>query len=218
MDANLPLEILVTVVSLVLSICVHEYSHAAAAYLLGDDTAARQGRLTLNPLNHIDPIGTLALPIFFTVVGGGLFGWGRPVPYMPTNLTRKYSMRAGEAIISFAGPLSNLVLAIICGGLLVGLQIFGVMEPRSAFSALLSSMLSLNVVLFFFNLLPVPPLDGSKIAAWVFGQRADKVLEAISRAGTVALLIVVIAGGALISTPVNIVINAIVSGFVTILS
>lgn len=127
-------------------------------------------------------------------------------------------MRAGEAMVAFAGPFSNLILAILSGGLLVGLQAFQVVAADSAFVALFWSMLNLNVVLFFFNLIPVPPLDGSKILAWVLGQRADGVLDAISRAGPMALIIVVIAGGAVISYPVNMLTRAIYYGFLSVLA
>ncbi len=191
--------VLLIVVTLVLSIGVHEFAHAFAAWKLGDDTAARQGRLTLNPLAHADPLGTLILPAFFAFSGFGGFGWGKPVPYVPTNLTRKFSMRSGEAIVAFAGPASNLVLAVVSGALLGGLLKFQLVGYDSAFIALLNQMIIINLVLFFFNLLPVPPLDGSKIAAWLFGQRADRVLDAIHSTGPIALIVVVLLGGKLIS-------------------
>ena len=217
MTHNLGLDILLTLVSLVLSITVHEYAHALAAYKLGDDTAARQGRLTLNPASHIDPLGTLVLPVVFTVMSGGVFGWGKPVPYVPTNLTRRYSMRAGEAIVAFAGPFSNLILAVIAGGLYVGLPTYGLIAFDSPFVPLLWRMVVLNAVLLFFNLLPVPPLDGSKIIAWVFGQKADGFLDTISRSGPMALILVVMVGGAIISTPVGLLVNWILIGFRAVL-
>lgn len=217
MTHNVLADVLITVVTLLLSICVHEFAHAFAAYKLGDDYAARMGRLTLNPFAHADPLGTLILPAVFTLMGGGVFGWGKPVPYVPTNLTRRFSMRAGEAIIAFAGPLANLLMAIFCGGLLVATVRFGVIGASSPFYPLLRTMLYLNVVLFFFNLLPVPPLDGSKIFAWMLGQRADGFLDAIQRAGPMALMIVIIAGGSVISYPVHLVVGAIITGFGTML-
>lgn len=216
--SNKLIQVLLTVVTLVLSITVHEWAHAFAAYRLGDDTAAREGRLTLNPVSHADPLGTLILPVVFTLMGPGmLFGWGRPVPYVPTNFTRKVSMRAGEAIVAFAGPLSNLILAIVCGGLFFGLP-YSVLPPTSPFYPLLQNMVSLNVVLFFFNLLPVPPLDGSKIAAWVFGGRADKALDAIQQAGPMALMVVILLGGTVIAWPVRLVLRAIQGGFTSLFS
>lgn len=213
MDQQLLLSVMLTVVTLVLSITVHEYAHALAAYKLGDDYAAGQGRLTLNPIAHADPMGTLLFPIVFTVMNVGIFGWGRPVPYIPTNLSRRFSMRAGEAIVAFAGPFANLIMAIVCGGLWVGLVAYRVIDGNSAFFLLLDRMLVLNAVLFFFNLLPVPPLDGSKIIAFVLGQRIDGVLDAIQSAGPIGLLVVVMAGGAVISWPVGLLVHAILQGF-----
>lgn len=198
---------LVKLVALVLAITVHEYSHALAAFKLGDDYAARQGRLTLNPLVHADPLGTVLLPLF---IG---FGWGRPVPYIPQNLTRKYTLRAGEAIIAFAGPLSNLLMGIVCAGLWVGLTKFGVLESGSPFSHLLWTGLYLNFVLFFFNLLPIPPLDGSKVAAWLFGPKADPVLDRIQGAGMLGLMVAVVFGGFLISPFVGVSVEWVLMAF-----
>ncbi len=191
--------VLLVVVTLVLSIGVHEFAHAFAAWKLGDDTAARQGRLTLNPFAHADPLGTLILPAFFAFSGFGGFGWGKPVPYVPTNLSRRFSMRGGEAIVAFAGPASNLVLAVVSGALLGVLLKTQLVSFESPFIPLLQQMIVINLVLFFFNLLPVPPLDGSKIFAWLFGQRADRILDGIHQTGPIALIVVVLVGGRLIS-------------------
>jgi Zn-dependent protease len=188
---------LTRMVALVLAIAVHEYAHALAAYRLGDDTAARQGRLTLNPAAHADVLGTLILPLF---IG---FGWGKPVPYMPTRLSRRFSMRAGEAIIAFAGPLANLLMAIVAGGLWVGLLATGVIGSGSPFHRLLPTMLGLNLSLFFFNLLPVPPLDGSKVLAWMLGRRADGVLDRIQGMGMIGLMVAMLIGGRVIGPAVH---------------
>lgn len=218
MPPNDPIvRVLLTLVPLVLSIGVHEFAHAWAAWKLGDDTAARQGRLTLNPLAHADPLGTFVLPSVFALMGSGGFGWGKPVPYVPTNLSRRFSMRAGEAIVAFAGPASNLLLAIICGGLYVGFAIFQVIGQGSAFDVLLQRMLLINLVLFFFNLIPVPPLDGSKIFSWALGQRVDGALDAISAAGPVSLIAVVLLGGYVISPAVNVMAGVIINGFLHLL-
>lgn len=213
MDESRLLHVALTLVTLILSITVHEYSHALAAHKLGDDFAARSGRLTLNPMAHADPIGTLLVPAISAFLGGGMFGWGRPVPYIPTNLTRKMSMRAAEAIIAVAGPASNLVMGIVCGGLLVGLSSRGVLAPDSAFAVLLQSMMVLNIVLFFFNMIPVPPLDGAKVVAWILGQKADVPLDAIASMGMMPLMLVMMVGGSVISFPVGIVLRLIVAGF-----
>jgi Zn-dependent protease len=201
--------VLLTVVTLVLSVAVHEFFHAFAAHKLGDDYPERNGRLTLNPLAHIDPIGTLLVPALFAFLGAGGFGWGRPVEIIPTNINRKYSMRAGEALIAFAGPASNLVLAILSALLWAMLRRFALIETGSPFNSLLAAMIELNVVLFFFNLLPVPPLDGSKIIAWLFGQKADRFLDAIAQVGPVALMLVVAVGGYVINPFVRVVVDII---------
>jgi Zn-dependent protease len=194
-DPSLVQAALLGVVSMVLSVCVHEFAHAYAAFKLDDDTAAREGRLTLNPLVHADPIGTVLLPALAPFLGFGSFGWGRPVPYLPTRLTRKYSMRAGEAIIAFAGPLANLIMGTLTTlGLVVAIRLGEVGDGSPTF-ALLSRLSSLNFLLFFFNLWPVPPLDGSKIAAWLFGARADRVLDQIQEMGPMFVMLGVVVGG-----------------------
>jgi len=187
---------LLNVVTIVLSVCVHEFAHAFAAFRLGDETAARQGRLTLNPLAHADPVGTVLLPALAPFLGFGAFGWGKPVPYIPTNLTRKYSMRAGEAIVAAAGPFANLVLGVLSAGILVLLSTtFHVIELTSAVGVLLQAMVSMNFILLFFNLLPVPPLDGSKVAAWLFGRKADRALDTVQGAGMLGLFLAIAVGG-----------------------
>jgi Zn-dependent protease len=204
---------LLVVVTLVLSVTVHEFSHAFAAHLLGDDFPERNGRLTLNPAAHVDPIGTLLLPTLFALTGYGAFGWGRPVEYIPTNITRKVSMRAGEAWIAFAGPLSNLILSILSAALLVSLLKLGVLGIGSPFVPLLQAMIQMNVVLFAFNLLPAPPLDGSKIVSWFFGQKADRFLDAIANAGTMGFLVVIIVGNVLINPIIGRMVHAIYAIF-----
>ena len=114
-------------VPLILSLTVHEYAHARVAYLLGDDTAARHGRMTLNPIPHIDLIGTILIPIIAAWAGGlPLIGWAKPVPVMPVRYTRKLSMHTGDMIVSVAGPLSNLILATLS---MVALRI--IFDPAS---------------------------------------------------------------------------------------
>lgn len=194
-ESNEVARALLNVVAVVLSTCVHEFSHALAAYRLGDDTAARQGRLTLNPLVHADPVGTVILPAVAPFIGWGAFGWGRPVEYLPTRLTRRFSMRAGEAMIAFAGPLANLLMGLLTSVLLFGLIAWSSIDRESPFLVLLHAMVSLNFLLFFLNLFPVPPLDGSKIAAWLFGQRADRWLDMVAEAGMIGVMVAVVVAG-----------------------
>lgn len=217
MEPEALLNALVTVVTMVLSTCVHEYAHALAAYRLGDDYAARLGRLSLNPLVHADPIGTVLIPALGALAWGGGFGWGRPVPYIPNNLTRKFSMRAGEAMIAFAGPFANLVMATLSAGLWVALRRYGVIGHASPIDSLLGAMVQLNFALFFFNLIPMPPLDGSKIAAFLFGRKADPVLDALSGAGMLGVMLAIAFGGYLISKPVSLMMHWSIQGFSYIL-
>jgi Zn-dependent protease len=145
----------------------------------------------------------------FAFLGSGGFGWGRPVGIRPANINRKFTMRGGEALIAFAGPASNLVLAVLSAILWAMLRRFALIETGSPFNSLLAAMIELNVVLFFFNLLPVPPLDGSKIIAWLFGQKADRFLDAIAQVGPVALMLVVAVGGYVINPFVRVVVDII---------
>jgi Zn-dependent protease len=188
-------EALTVLITLLLSISVHEYSHALAAWKLGDDTAARQGRLTLNPFVHADPVGTLLLPLLGVLTHQGMFGWGRPVPYVPNRLTRRFSLRAGEAIIALAGPFANLVLAMLSTLALFVLVRTPAHHAVVPFIGLLEQLLILNLTLFFFNLLPVPPLDGSKIFAWLLGYRADRLLESLQSLGVFGLILAIVFGG-----------------------
>ena len=140
---------------IVMSVVIHEVMHGVAADWLGDPTARLQGRLTLNPIPHLDLFGSIILPILTALSPGGFFfGWAKPVPYNPYNLRR--APMWGEAIVAAAGPASNLALALVAG-LLVRLQIFPDMVE------MLMYVVAINVSLTVLNLIPIPPLDGSKI-------------------------------------------------------
>lgn len=148
------------------SAIIHEFSHAWMAYYLGDDTAKRFGRLTLNPLAHIDMFGTILMPMFLFLMSGGhfLFAYAKPVPFNPYNLRNQ---KFGQAIVGAAGPAANLLVAIIFGLMVRFL-------PVSNFTLLLSIIIYANILLMVFNLMPIPPLDGSRIlsvllpASWIF--------------------------------------------------
>jgi Zn-dependent protease len=173
-------------VPLILSLTVHEYAHARVAYLLGDDTAARHGRMTLNPIPHIDLIGTILIPIIAAWAGGlPLIGWAKPVPVMPVRYTRKLSMHTGDMIVSVAGPLSNLLLATLS---MVALRI--IFDPASIWTCLanvqpgnmasiarylLALLVIMNVGLGIFNLIPIPPLDGSHLLPRSLAPIMDKI-------------------------------------------
>lgn len=149
--------VLVGVLALIVAITVHEFSHAWAADGLNDPTARLQGRVTLNPLAHLDPLGTIMMLI--TVVTGMGIGWGKPVPVSPWRL--KYGPRKGEALVALAGPLSNLVVALLFALPLrfAAQQVYSIPVLYSVVQALVAT----NIVIAMFNLLPIPPLDGHSV-------------------------------------------------------
>lgn len=157
------------IVSLILSIIIHEMAHGYAANWLGDPTARLQGRLSPNPFVHIDPLGSVIIPGLLFFSGAGiLFGWAKPVPYNPYNLTdQKY----GEAKIAAAGPIANLVIAVVFALLIRSADVFSLTDT---FVQLASYVVYINILLAFFNLIPIPPLDGSKILMAVLPFRAQQ--------------------------------------------
>jgi Zn-dependent protease len=151
---------LLSIVILILSVVMHEVSHGLMAYWLGDPTAKYADRLTLNPLKHLDPLGSVLLPFLLVVANSPvMFGWAKPVPYNPYNLrNQKY----GPALVGAAGPLSNLLLAVVAGvaiRILLGLQV----AENSGVYFVLALVIFINLMLMVFNLMPIPPLDGSKL-------------------------------------------------------
>lgn len=200
MTPDLLRNLALVLVPMILSLSVHEFAHAAVAAFLGDDTAERQGRYTLNPISHIDPIGTLLLPALLVLSGSGLFfGWAKPVPFNPVNFKRGIRMKHGILLTAIAGPLSNLVLAVLSAALLA------VIPANDATSALLHTMVFLNVALFFFNLLPIPPLDGSKVAYGLLPDSANGLLRAVEKhrwVVPVLFLFVFLFAGRIIGAPI----------------
>ncbi len=194
------------VVPMILSLTVHEYAHARTAYALGDDTASMQGRMTLNPIAHIDPIGTLVIPLVALFAGGlPLIGWAKPVPIQPVRFSRKLSMRTGMALTALAGPMSNFLLAMISlvlfRILLPGRTLSPSMGEPGALAALqyiLSIMVYLNMGLMIFNLLPIPPLDGSRLLP----RRMDALQDRIRPFSYIILMGIVFFLGSIIFTPV----------------
>lgn len=148
---------LMYMLAFVLAITVHEWAHAITADRLGDDTPRAQGRVTLSPLAHLDPMGSLMMAVS-AIVGYGI-GWGRPVLTNPSNY--RMNPRVGDSLVSFAGPLSNMVLA----GVFALLYRSGLVANDPAFNTLAQVIVFVNVFLFFFNLIPVYPLDGSHLLA-----------------------------------------------------
>ncbi|RJP44582.1 site-2 protease family protein [Candidatus Parcubacteria bacterium] len=146
-------------VVLIFSVMIHEISHGYVAERLGDPTARLAGRLTLNPLKHLDPFGSVLLPVmlYFLTGGGFVFGWAKPVPYNPFNLKNP---EVGGGKIAAAGPISNLLIAVVFGVLLRVVEGLGAATPLTV---LFGVVVYLNILLAVFNLVPLPPLDGSKV-------------------------------------------------------
>lgn len=165
-----------------MSVVIHEVSHGYAASYLGDQTARYQGRLTLNPLNHLDPLGSFLVPAFSYMMGGFLIGWAKPVPYNPYNLRPG---RWSEAIVALAGPLSNISIALIFTVLLR----LGVGSP--AFLDITAVIVFINLILAFFNLMPIPPLDGSKLLFALFPERFSQIRSFFERYGLILLILFV---------------------------
>jgi Zn-dependent protease len=187
------LPFLVVLGSLILSITIHEFAHAFAADLLGDPTPKLQGRLTLDPRAHLDPIGTLM--IIFT-----WFGWGKPVMFDPYNLRNP---RKDAALISLAGPVSNLILALLLS-MLIRLASLPLLV-----SVILISMIRLNVILAIFNLVPIHPLDGGKIILGLLPKDLAYEYNAVlSQYGTVILLFMILPLSG--SSPISLLISPIV--------
>lgn len=180
-------------ICLVAAIALHEFSHAKVADWLGDPTPRREGRVTLNPLAHADPIGTLLLPVVFALSAPGmLFGWGRPVPTNPALYRRNVSMRAGMAMVAFAGPAMNFLLAL-ASAVVLGLSLrLGLPIGTVTADHPLYVFYSLNLVLFAFNLIPIHPLDGGKILAWLLGARRQHVDVFLQQYGPWILLALIV--------------------------
>jgi Zn-dependent protease len=180
--------VIISFVALLFSLSVHEASHATAAYLLDDDTAARMGRMTLNPLAHIDPIGTVLFPLLGLLFGGFFIGWAKPVLFNPARLTRRFQMKVSAALIALAGPLSNLVLCVVFmtittlairfmapslsgrihlyNASFTGPEVLMDMGLDTGTVVLLGlggALVRLNMLLAAFNLIPLGPLDGAGV-------------------------------------------------------
>ncbi|MFW0862528.1 MAG: site-2 protease family protein [Candidatus Komeilibacteria bacterium] len=177
--------------SVLYAIVVHEFSHALAAYKQGDVTAKLNNRLTLNPIPHMDTFGTILLPAMLILSGSPLvIGWAKPVPVNPANFKNK---KWGNTIVSLAGPLANLISAIV---FFIILKILSVISPflfTTLLPAFLISLIIVNTVLMIFNLIPIPPLDGSKFLFDVLPAKYNNIKVFLSQQGPWLLLILLIA-------------------------
>lgn len=182
--------------ALLLALVIHEYSHALVAKLYGDRTALWQGRLTLNPTVHMDPIGTVVFPLLGIAFGGFIFGWAKPVPINPSEFR---NFRRGIFWVSAAGPLSNLILGVLTAFFLPLIFSFlgGAGSMGNFGKEFLQSFLVLNFILFAFNLLPFPPLDGSKmLESFLSHEKAEQLHAIFTPMNTMFLFLFLIVTGA----------------------
>ena len=194
--------VVTSVLALVVAVTLHEYAHAVAGYALGDVTAKREGRLSLNPLAHIDPVMTLALPLMLILLGSPVvFAAAKPVPYNPWALRWG---RWGAAIVALAGPLTNLLLAVV-----FGLVIRLVPMPLPV-AELLLTMAVINVGLFVFNMIPIPPLDGSRVL-YAVAPPLRGVLDRIESMGIVIMFLVLFVGYNFIEPVIRLVVYGILN-------
>jgi Zn-dependent protease len=206
---------------MVLSLSVHECAHAWVAFRLGDDTAARQGRLSLSPATHVDPIGSLLIPALNIVLAGrfGFIGWARPTPVTPSKFRASVPMRTGMVLVAAAGPVSNLLLALVSLGLFAAFKradvgLWDAAGRSTGIAALLVAMFQINVGLMVFNFLPIPPLDGSRLLP----RSMDELKEAIAPYSFVLVLLVInipILSEYVVSRPIHLVMTALQSLFQT---
>ncbi|MDD5308102.1 MAG: site-2 protease family protein [Deltaproteobacteria bacterium] len=242
-DTSTIRDLVVVLVPMILSLSIHEFSHAWSAHLLGDDTAKSQGRMTMNPLAHIDVFGTLLIPAFSVIAGGiGLIGWAKPVPVSPHRFGRSVTMRTGMMLTALAGPASNVVLALLVAGvamflfsgvlgnlaahpgignrttalMILGDRKFlednalllagmGFGRTQGVVALLLGRIFLMNVGLAVFNMLPVPPLDGSRLLPLDMQEK----LARYSMIVFIGFIVVINLAGGVLWVPVSIVGNGL---------
>ena len=198
--------ILIVVAVTFVSMVLHELMHGLTAYWLGDDTAKVNGRLTLNPIKHIDPLLTIVLPVLLAIFGLPIFGGAKPVPYNPNKVK---GGEWGAALVAVAGPLTNLILAFVC-------YLAMALMPSDA-PAILRLILyygtTVNLGFFAFNILPVPPLDGSRVLYAVAPEGVQRVMDAIERTGLLLIFIIVLVASPVLGRLMGFIINGVLTGF-----
>ena len=205
---------IIVLVTILLSMTLHEAMHAFMGYFLGDDTAKAQGRLSLNPIKHIDPIMTIVLPLFLAVMGGPIFGGAKPVPFNP------HKVRYGEwgaALVAIAGPLTNLLIAFVVFGVgvLSGVITSAGVEATLAGQIVITAV-SVNLGFFVFNILPIPPLDGSRVLYALAPDPVKAGMEYIERYGIFLVFGLVLIGASVLGQIMAGGINGILQLFMTI--
>lgn len=178
------MEVIFIVLILLFSVVIHEVAHGYAALWLGDQTAKYEGRLTLNPLKHLDPVGSVLVPILGYFTGGVIIGWAKPVPFNPYNLRNQ---KWGEALVAIAGPLSNIIIAIIFS-VIIRTMAGSVSE---SFVFLSGYLVFINIILALFNMIPIPPLDGSKVLFALLPYKFQGFRQTIENYGLILVLVFV---------------------------
>lgn len=215
------LELLILLVVILFSTVLHELAHGWTAYWLGDKTAKENGRLSLNPIKHIDPYMSIVIPVLLYIMGGPIFGGAKPVPVDRRNLK---GGALGMALVAFAGPLTNFILGFL---MLFFAKIFGVIEISGGMvyyavgneflaNIIISAVLA-ELGLALFNILPIPPLDGSRILYALAPDGVRRVLDGLERYGMVFVFIFVMLGGSLLSKYMSGAMQGVMSGFIAIL-
>lgn len=178
---------ILTIVILIFSVILHEVSHGLMAERLGDPTARIQGRLTLNPAKHIDPVGSILIPIITAISTAGqfTFGWAKPVVYNPYNLKNR---RTGEVLIALAGPASNVVIALVFG-IMIRL-IVPTVDTVTPILQVFAYIVIINITLAVFNLIPLPPLDGSKLFLALLPNQYGRARLTLERIGPIFVIVV----------------------------
>jgi Zn-dependent protease len=196
--------IIFQIVVLVFSVVLHEVSHGYVAEQLGDPTARRLGRLTLNPLKHLDPFGSVILPLLLALLPGGIvFGWAKPVPYDPRNLRNP---ERGGAIIAAAGPLTNFILAAVFA------LVIRVLQLPLPLEILFGYIVYINVSLGIFNLVPIPPLDGSKVLFGFIPAFAPELRMMLERYGLFVLIFFIAMGAPFLGPIIGALVRFLIGG------
>lgn len=184
------LYIVIVIAVILLSMTLHEAMHAFMGYWLGDDTAKLQGRLTLNPVKHIDPFLTLLLPIMLALFHLPIFGGAKPVPFNPDRVR---FAEWGAALVAVAGPLTNLLIAFVVFGVsvVIGKPVELFTSPQGIDGLVLQTIVLVNLGFFAFNILPIPPLDGSRVVYALAPEFVRRIMEAIERFGIIFVFILV---------------------------
>lgn len=187
-----------------MSVTIHEFAHGIAALWQGDPTAKLAGRLTINPIKHLDLVGSFIIPLICVLLPGGLvLGWAKPVPVNPYNFRNR---RFGEAIVAFAGPLSNIIIALILG---LFLRFQAENLTQNMIQLLVVAVLT-NIVLAVFNLVPLPPLDGSKILYSIFPDSMGRFIQIIEKYGLIVTFIFIFAFIQVLDPVIRLIFNLIV--------